>query len=68
MNEIKIKESYSETLKYLQENLDPNDLWGYDLLEPLKEIQERALKDSLGKPYIDPLCDFLIKERQVENI
>lgn len=68
MNEIKIKESYSETLKYLQENLDPNDLWGYDLLEPLKEIQERALKDSLGKPYIDPLCDFLIKERQVEKI
>lgn len=42
MNEIKIKESYSETLKYLQENLDPNDLWGYDLLKPLKEIQKRA--------------------------
>ena len=68
MNKVKIKESYSETLKYLQENLDPNDLWGYDLLEPLKEIQERALKDSIGKPYIDPLCDFLIKERQVEKI
>lgn len=68
MNEIKIKESYSETLKYLQENLDPNDLWGYDLLKPLREIQERALKDSLGKPYIDPLCDFLIKERQVGKI
>lgn len=68
MNEIKIKESYSETLKYLQENLDPNDLWGYDLLEPLKEIQKRALKDSLGKPYIDPLCDFLIKERLVGKV
>ena len=68
MNEIKIKESYSETLKYLQENLNPDDLWGYDLLNPLREIQERALKDSIGKPYIDPLCDFLIKERQVENI
>lgn len=68
MNEIKIKESYSETLKYLQENLDPDELWGYDLLKPLREIQERALKDSLGKPYIDPLCDFLIKERQVEKI
>lgn len=68
MNEIKIKESYSETLKYLQENLDPNDLWGYDLLKPLRKIQERALKDSIGKPYIDPLCDFLIKERQVEKI
>lgn len=68
MNEIKIKESYSETLKYLQENLDPNDLWGYDLLEPLKEIQKRALKESIGKPYIDPICDFLIKERQVGKI
>ena len=68
MNEIKIKESYSETLKYLQENLNPDDLWGYDLLNPLREIQERALKYSIGKPYKDPLCDFLIKEGQVENI
>lgn len=68
MNKVKIKGSYSETLKYLQENLNPEDLWGYDLLKPLKEIQKRALKASLGKPYIDPLCDFLIKERLVGKV
>lgn len=68
MNEIKIKGSYSETLKYLQENLDPEELWGYDLLKPLKEIQREALKASLVKPYVDPICDFLIKERQVGKI
>lgn len=68
MNEIKIKGSYSETLKYLQENLNPEDLWGYEYLKPLKEIQKRALKDSLGKPYIDPLCDFLIKKRLVGKV
>lgn len=68
MNKVKIKGSYSETLKFLQENLDPEDLWGYELLKPLKEIQKRALKASLGKPYIDPICDFLIKERLVGKV
>lgn len=68
MNKVKIKGSYSETLKYLQENLDPEELWGYEYLKPFKEIQKRALKESLGKPYIDPICDFLIKERLVGKI
>jgi len=31
MNEIKIKRSYSETLKYLQENLNPDELKGYQI-------------------------------------
>lgn len=68
MNEIKIKGSYSETLKYLQENLDPDELKGYKYLKPLQEIQKRALKESLGKPYIDPICDFLIKNRLVGKV
>lgn len=68
MNEIKIKGSYSETLKYLQENLDPEELKGYKYFKPLQEIQKRALKESLGKPYIDPLCDFIIKTRLVGKV
>lgn len=68
MNEIKIKGSYSETLKYLQENLDPEELKGYKYLKPLQEIQKRALIESLGKPYIDPLCDFIIKTRLVGKV
>ena len=50
MNKVKIKGSYSETLKYLQENLDPEELKGYKYFKPLQEIQKRALKESLGKP------------------
>lgn len=68
MNEIKIKGSYSETLKYLQENLNPDELKGYKYFKPLQEIQKRALKESLGKPYIDPLCDFIIKTRLVGKV
>ena len=68
MNEIKIKGSYSETLKYLQENLNPDELKGYKYFKPLQEIQKRALKESLGKPYIDPLCDFIIKTRLVGRV
>ena len=68
MNKVKIKGSYSETLKYLQENLDPEELKGYKYLKPLQEIQKRALKESLGKPYIDPLCDFIIKTRLVGKV
>lgn len=68
MNEIKIKGSYSETLKYLQENLDPDELKGYKYFKPLQEIQKRALKESLGKPYIDPICDFIIKTRLVGKV
>lgn len=68
MNEIKIKGSYSETLKYLQENLNPDELKGYKYFKPLQEIQKRALKESLGKPYIDPLCDFIIKTKLVGKV
>lgn len=68
MNKVKIKGSYSETLKYLQENLDPDELKGYKYLKPLQEIQKRALKESLGKPYIDPICDFIIKTRLVGKV
>lgn len=68
MNEIKIKGSYSEMLKYLQENLDPEELKGYKYLKPLQEIQKRALKASLGKFYTDPLCDFIIKTRLVGKV
>lgn len=68
MNKVKIKGSYSETLKYLQENLNPDELKGYKYLKPLQEIQKRALKESLGKPYIDPICDFLIKNRLVGKV
>ena len=68
MNKVKIKGSYSETLKYLQENLDPEELKGYKYLKPLQEIQKRALRESLGKPYIDPICDFIIKTRLVGKV
>lgn len=68
MNKVKIKGSYSETLKYLQENLDPEELKGYKYFKPLQEIQKRALKESLGKPYIDPICDFIIKTRLVGKV
>lgn len=68
MNKVKIKGSYSETLKYLQENLDPEELKGYKYFKPLQEIQKRALKESLGKPYIDPICDFIIKNRLVGKV
>lgn len=68
MNKVKIKGSYSETLKYLQGNLNPEDLKGYKYLKPLQEIQKRALKESLGKLYIDPLCDFIIKNRLVGKV
>ena len=68
MNKVKIKGSYSETLKYLQENLDPEELKGYKYFKPLQEIQKRALKESLGKLYIDPLCDFIIKNRLVGKV
>lgn len=68
MNKVKIKGSYSETLKYLQENLNPDELKGYKYFKPLQEIQKRALKESLGKPYIDPICDFIIKTRLVGKV
>ncbi len=68
MNKVKIKGSYSEILKYLQENLDPEELKGYKYLKPLQDIQKRALKESLGKPYIDPLCDFIIKNKLVGKV
>lgn len=68
MNKVKIKGSYSETLKYLQENLNPDELKGYKYFKPLQEIQKRALKESLGKPYIDPICNFLIKNRLVGKV
>lgn len=68
MNEIKIKGSYSETLKYLQENLDPDELKGYKYLKPLQEIQKRALMESLGKPYRDPICDYIIKNKLVGRV
>ncbi len=68
MNKVKIKGSYSETLKYLQENLNPDELKGYKYFKLLQEIQKRALKESLGKPYIDPICDFLVKNRLVGKV
>lgn len=68
MNKVKINGSYSETLKYLQENLNPEGLKGYKYLKPLQEIQKRALKESLGKFYTDPLCDFIIKNRLVGKV
>ena len=68
MNKVKIKGSYSETLKYLQENLNPEELKGYKYLKPLQEIQKRALKESLGKLYIDPICDYIIKNKLVGRV
>lgn len=68
MNKVKIKGSYTETLNFLQENLNPGDLKGFKYLKPLKEIQKRALRESLGKPYRDPICDYLIKYKLVGRV
>ena len=68
MNKVKIKGSYTETLNSLQENLNPEDLKGFKYLKPLKEIQKRALRESLGKPYRDPICDYLIKYTLVGRV
>ena len=68
MNKVKIKGSYTETLNFLQENLNPEDLKGFKYLKPLKEIQKRALRESLGKPYRDPICDYIIKNRLVGRV
>lgn len=68
MNKVKIKRSYSETLKYLQEKLNPDELKGYKYFKPLQEIQKRALKESLGKLYRDPICDYIIKNRLVGRV
>ena len=68
MNEIKIKGSYTETLNFLQENLNPEDLKGFKYLKPLQEIQKRALRESLGKPYRDPICDYIIKNKLVGRV
>lgn len=65
MNKVKIKGSYTETLNYLQEKLDPEELKDYIYLKPLQKIQENALKASIGKPYVDPLCDFIIRNKLV---
>lgn len=65
MNKVKIKGSYIETLKFLQENLDPEELKGYKYLKPLQKIQENALRASIGKFYVDPLCDFIIRNKLV---
>lgn len=68
MNKVKIKGSYTETLNFLQENLNPEDLKGFKYLKPLQEIQKRALKESLGKPYRDPICDYIIKHKLVGRV
>lgn len=68
MNNVKIKGSYTQTLNFLQENLNPEDLKGYKYLKPLKEIQKRALKESIGKPYRDPICDYIIKNKLVGRV
>lgn len=68
MNKVKIKGSYTETLKFLQENLNPEELKGYKYLKPLQKIQENALMDSIGKFYVDPLCDFLIRNKLVGHV
>jgi hypothetical protein len=68
MNKVKIKGSYKETLNFLQENLNPEDLKGFKYLKPLQKIQERALKESLGKPYRDPICDYIIKHKLVGRV
>lgn len=65
MNKVKIKGSYTETLNFLQENLNPEDLKGFKYLKPLQEIQKRALRESLGNPYRDPICDYIIKHKLV---
>lgn len=68
MNKVKINGSYTETLKYLQENLNPEELKGYKYLKALKKVQELALKESIGNPYRDPLCDLLIRNKLVGHV
>lgn len=68
MNKVKIKGSYSETLNFLQENLNPEDLKGFKYLKPLQEIQKRALRESIGKPYRDPICDYIVKNKLVGRV
>lgn len=68
MNKVKIKGIYTETLNFLQENLNPEDLKGFKYLKPLQEIQKRALRESLGKPYRDPICDYIIKNKLVGRV
>ena len=68
MNKVKIKGSYTETLNFLQENLNPEDLKGFKYLKPLQEIQKRALRESLGKIYRDPICDYIIKNKLVGRV
>lgn len=68
MNKVKINGSYTETLKYLQENLNPAELKDYKYLKALKKVQELALKESIGKTYIDPLCDLLIRNKLVGHV
>ena len=68
MNKVKIKGSYTETLNFLQESLNPEDLKGFKYLKPLQEIQKRALKESLGKPFRDPICDYIIKNKLVGRV
>lgn len=68
MNKVKIKGSYTETLNFLQENLNPEDLKGFKYLKPLQEIQKIVLKESLGKLYRDPICDYIIKNKLVGRV
>lgn len=68
MNKVKIKGSYTETLNFLQENLNPEDLKGFKYLKPLQEIQKKALRESLGKIYRDPICDYIIKHKLVGKV
>lgn len=68
MNKVKIKGSYTEMLNFLQENLNPEELKGYKYLKPLQKIQENALIASIGKFYVDPLCDFLIRNKLVGRV
>lgn len=68
MNKVKIKGSYTETLNFLQGNLNPEDLKDFKYLKPLQEIQKRALNESLGKPYRDPICDYIIKHKLVGRV
>lgn len=68
MNKVKIKGSYTETLNFLQENLNPEDLKDFKYLKPLQEIQKRALRESIGKIYRDPICDYIIKNKLVGRV
>lgn len=68
MNKVKIKGSYTEMLNFLQKNLNPEDLKGFKYLKPLQEIQKRVLRESLGKLYRDPICDYIIKNKLVGRV